>query len=345
MGKGHVGDPGFYLFGMGDRPKMLYRSGRLLDAMTRQTIARLPVRSERIMPAEYRVEWTATDGSSGAIFEDDSGVWLRHGPDLRPLAQSSLSLPRFEASPHAATLRVLHHELLINIVAGRPLPSLFVYPRPWLRDGAMVAMALERTGNAPLLADWIGSLRDPFDRNNAGHREPDNLGQTLYLVSLASSAAHPVVEAVLAAAEGVRRGDHIAGITDGQEHPVYQTKWLKFGLAALKLDDPFDIPEIADPYSSLFWMACRDRHVPAGRFDRRRRRRYPYLAWAEAHFHRDAPPMELLGAGYPMTWESSASEADYPAMAWVSQDLAGRRTCMPHSWHAAEAFLYLIEAD
>ncbi|MDD4890314.1 MAG: hypothetical protein PHU85_10330 [Phycisphaerae bacterium] len=335
----------FYLFGMGDRPKMLYRSGQLLDAMTRETIARFPVRSERIMPADYRVEWVATDGSAGAIFEDEAGVWLERGRELRPLARGKLSLPQFETFRHAALLRVLHHEMLINIIAGRPVPNLFVYPKPWLRDAASVAMALKLTGNVNLLSDWIGSLADPFDRNNAGNSEPDNLGQTLYLASLTSSPVHPVVEAAVAAAEQCRRGDYIVGITDGREHPVYQTKWLKFGLAALKLDDPFEIPEIADSYSSLFWMGYRDRHVPAGRFNQRQRESYPYLAWAEAHFHGTPPPMELSSPGYPMTWEAAASQAEYAAMAWVGQDFTDRRICMPHSWHAAEMFLYLIEAD
>ena len=37
-------------------------------------------------------------------------------------------------------LRVLHQELLFNIIGGKPVPNLFVYPKPWYRDGAMVAM-------------------------------------------------------------------------------------------------------------------------------------------------------------------------------------------------------------
>jgi hypothetical protein len=337
----------FFLFGMGDRPKMLYRAGQLLDAATGQPIARWPIRSERILPADYRVEMSHRDGGQVVIFEDESGVWVDRGGRVEPVAQSDLTLPRFETFRHAALLRVLHHELLINIVDGLPLPNPFVYRglAPWRRDAAMMAMALKLTDNCHLIGDWVRSLDEPFDRNNAGHCEPDNLGQTLYLISLASSAAHPLVEPILAAAERFRRGQHIAGLTDGAEHPVYQTKWLKFGLASLKLDDFWQIPDVPDSYSALFWMDYRDQHVPAGGFSPRARERYPYLAWAEAHFHALAPPMDLANPGYPVTWEAHASQADYEAMAWIDRAFVDRRICMPHSWHAAEMFLYLIERD
>ena len=128
----------FFLFGMGDRAKMVYRAGQLLDAMKQQPITRLSIRNERIIPSEYRVEMTAADGGDLAIFEDEAGVWLDRAGRIEPLAQSELKLPRFETFRHAGLLRVLHHEVLINIVGGLPLPNLFVYKHlpPWRRDGA-----------------------------------------------------------------------------------------------------------------------------------------------------------------------------------------------------------------
>ena len=340
----------FYLFGMGDRPKMVYRAGQLLDAATAQPIARWPIRNERIIPSEYRVEMTAADGGDLAIFEDEAGVWLDRAGRIEPIAQSKLTLPRFETFRHGALLRVLHHEVLISIVEGLPLPNSFVYRHlpPWRRDAAMMAMVLKITGNTSLLADWIGSLDSPFDRNNAGECEPDNLGQSLYLLSLIPGGGqHPLVEQILAEAEAgkVRRGSYIAGRSDFAEHPVYQTKWLKFGLASLKLDDFWQIPEIADSYSALFWMDYRDQHVPAGRFSPQHRQWYPYLAWAEAHFYNSPPPMDLANSGYPMTWEARASQADYEAMGWIDRAFVDGRICMPHSWHAAEMFLYLVELE
>jgi hypothetical protein len=212
-----------------------------------------------------------------------------------------------------------------------------------MRDAAMMAMVLERTGNVHLLAPWILGLRDPFDRNNAGEREADNLGEALYLVSLVSDSSHPLVRAVLDLIPEYRRGDHIAGRTDFAEHPVYQTKWLKYGLRRLGLDDPFVVPTAYDSYDALFWMDFRDAHVPGAGFPDQTAVPYPYLAWAEAHFLNAPPPMHLLGRGYPLTWEAKASQADYQGTAVLGERFRDAPLCAPHTWHAAEAFLYLLE--
>jgi len=58
----------------------------------------------------------------------------------------------------------------------------------------------------------------------------------------------------------------------------------------------------------------------------------------------ETPPLELCGEGYPLSWEASASQADYEGMRAVSAEYVARRICAPHTWHAAEMFLYLMEA-
>jgi hypothetical protein len=290
--------------------------------------------------------------------------------------------------PYAEVLRVLHQEMLVNIRvpgregwapalrAGAPLPNLIVYDKPWYRDAAMVCMCLEKTGNLHLVRDWILGLREPFDRNNAGTCEPDNLGQALYLVSLVAAPAsghpsHPLVERILAEVQAFRQGDYIVGSTDSGEHPVYQTKWLKYGLKALRLPDPFRVPPVFDSYAALFWMdfkeqgtpsllACwrltrRSARRPAGnprtggqenrrfpRFKQMSRERYPYLGWAEDHFHGDPPGAIGGGLPYPLTWEAYASEARYERMAVVSEEYVRLRLAAPHTWHAAEMFLRLL---
>ncbi len=40
-------------------------------------------------------------------------------------------------------------------------------------------------------------------------------------------------------------------------------------------------------------------------------------------------------------WE--ASQADYRGMGIIDQEYLGGRLCTPHTWHAAEVFLYLLE--
>jgi hypothetical protein len=333
----------FYLFGMGGRPKRLYRRGELLDALTGEAVRRWSVADERIVPHEYRVELRTADGRTVAIREDEEGLWLDEQGETTALAQSRVSLPSFGGHPHHRLLRALHQELLVNIVPAGPVPNLLVYRKPWYRDGAMVCMCLEKTGNLHLAERWINGLDEPYDRNNGGECEPDNLGQALYLISLVSDASHPLVPALLAAAAAVTEDRHLVGLTDGAQHPVYQTKWLKLGLRRLGLEDRYEVPEVFDSYSALFWMEYRDAHVEGPRFPARAGELYPYLRWAEAHFHREPPPMELTGEGYPLTWEAQAGQADYSGMRPVCEEYEARKICAPHTWHAAEMFLYLLE--
>ena len=336
-----------FIFGAGARRKLLYQRGVLSDALSGETLYQWDIAHETIIPDAYTVNIVTTRGAHITICEDEQGVWIDDelvaGAGHLGGDRHLILLPSFEGHPYAATLRILHHEVLVNIVNGKPLPNFFVYARPWMRDAAMMALVLERTGNTHLLADWIMSLRDPFDRNNAGHREADNLGQALYLISLVADAAHPLAQEVLRVLPQYERDQYIVGLSDFAEHAVYQTKWLKYGLRRLELPDPFEIPRVQDEYSALFWMDYRDQHVPAPPFSQRGSDLYPYLAWAEAHFHGWSPPMHLLAERYPLTWEAEASQANYAGMACMNQVCLDMRVCRLHSWHAAEAFLYLHE--
>jgi hypothetical protein len=148
---------------------------------------------------------------------------------------------------------VLHQEILVNVIDGMPVPNFFVYRKPWYRDGAMMGMCLRETGNLDLLRDWILGLREPYDGNNAGETEADNLGQALYLISLVADKSHPLTARVLAELPRFESENYIRGHSDFAQHPVYQTKWAKFGLAALGLPDPYQIPLLPDAYSALFW--------------------------------------------------------------------------------------------
>ena len=333
----------FYLFGMGQRQKLLYKHGGLLDALTGEIMRKWEVASESIRPAEHSVKLEMPDSRRVTSREDEKGVWMEENGNRICLTGSHIALPRFEGHRHASLLRILHHEILINIVNGKPVPNFFVYSKPWYRDAAMMCMCLEKTNNLHLVEKWILGLRAPLDRNNAGNCEPDNLGQALYMISLVSDTSHPLVEKILRTIPQFRKGDHIVGITDGTEHPVYQTKWLKFGLRCLGLDDPYTIPEVFDSYSALFWMDYTQAHVNGPSFTERSKERYPYLGWAEAHFHHWTLKIPCSEHQYPLTWEAHASEADYNGMALVSQEYVEQRICAPHTWHAAEMFLYLLD--
>jgi hypothetical protein len=331
----------FFLFGMADRRKLLFRDGRLLDARTGAAVRRWEgVADVTVCPPLYAVTFTA-GGRRVTVWEDEAAVWVSEAGRTEAVARGTapVALPAFAGHRHAPVLRVLHQEMLVNVADGRPVPNLMVYRKPWHRDAAMVGMALARTGNAGLIRDWVLGLRDPYDRNNAGQAEPDNLGQALYLLSLAGAdAGHPLAKAVLAELPKVTTPEKaVAGKTDFAPHPVYQTKWLKVGLAALKLPDDYRVPRAADSYSSLVWWAYRDEHVPG---KPHAAPDYPYLGWADDHFYgtRVGP---VGDRDYPLTWEANASQADYRGTAALGPGYAGRKLAAPHTWHAAEMFLLL----
>ncbi len=315
-----------------------------MDALYGETVQRWPVRREKFEPENYRVVLETDDGPV-TLFEDEEAFWLEQKQDRLALSRSPVLLPDFARHPRADLLRALHAELLVNILPWGPVPNLWVYSRPWYRDAAMMALCFERTGNVDLLRPWIVSLRQPFDYNNRGLAEPDNLGQALYLASLAGGAELPVVAAALKEAQGCRQGNHLRGLSDFAEHPVYQTKWLKFGLKRLGLEDPYVIPQIADSYSALFWMDFKEQHVPHPRFNQEMLKNYPYLHWAEAHFYGDPPPETLSASDFPLTREVKASEADYSRLGFLSPHWVEQRWSSPHTWHGAEIFLYYLEAS
>ena len=330
-------DVRFFLFGMGSRQKLIYREGRLTDGRSGEEVRRWEVAEEIIVPPAYSVYLRTRSGDSVRLFEDESGVWVEEKGRRTVLSQGGVRLPDFKNCCFGPVLRVLHQEILVNIVDGRPLPNFMVYSKPWYRDGAMVAMALKETGNLDLIRGWVLGLRQPFDRNNGGAEEADNPGQVLYLVSLFADRSHPIVNAVLEVLPRFRTGDYLSGPTDFSKHPVYQTKWAKFGLAALGLKDPFHIPPIPDSYSSLFWWEFKSAHVP---MPSKPSLDYPYLTWAEDHFNgTNAGPVG--NRDYPLTWEARASQARYDGMKVLSPEYTRLKLAAPHTWHAAEMFLLL----
>jgi hypothetical protein len=194
----------------------------------------------------------------------------------------------------------------------------------------------------PVVKEWILGLREPFDKNNKGESEADNLGQGLYLVSLVSGKSHPLVPTTQKELARFETGKHIEGRTDFAAHPVYQTKWAKFGLRALGLDDPYTVPKVKDDYATLFWWAYKDADLEGQNVlsdDL-----YPYLAWAGNHYA-GKKACKLSDRDYPLTWEAQASGANYDGMKRVSGEYEKVKTCAPHTWHAAEAFLYLLTED
>ncbi len=320
---------------------MIYHSGTLRRCADGEILWSGKVLEEQILAAEYKVR-VRIPGGWTTVSEDGTGVTLTDERGISDvLSVSPVNLPEFDGHPFRDAMRILHHDVLINIFDGKPVPNFFVYDKPWYRDGAMMAMVLARTGNISLITDWVRSLTDLYDRNNAGVEESDNLGQLLYLLAITGNKDHPLIPFAVEEAKRRTVDGVLTGQTDFSAHPVYQTKWLKYGMEALGLDTGFiRVPGVPDDYGGLFWM---DGHREP--YDGAYCERYPYLSWSRAHtagFAMDTAHLDMLkNPAYPISYETEASQADYEALRPFLPDYADARTAAPHTWHASEMFLYL----
>ena len=179
-------DVRFFLFGMGQRAKLLYRDGRLTDARSGNLLREWNVKSDLIVPSDYLVNLETADGATVRLREDETAVWIEEGATRTAIegTRHPVKLPDFAGHRYARILRVLHQELLVNVIPAGPVPNFFVYSKPWYRDGAMMALAFRETGNLDQIRDWALGLKEVFDRNNGGETEADNPGQALFLISL-----------------------------------------------------------------------------------------------------------------------------------------------------------------
>ena len=343
-------DVKFFLFGMGNRIKMIYQKGQLYNAIDSAIVMKWDVAKELIIPNEYSVQMQLKNGDFVEIQEDERGVFIKQDrkADLIAGTGTAIHLPPFSNHPYSEILKTLNQEILINIVDSKPVPNLFVYKKPWRRDAAMMAMCLERTGNLALIKDWVLALDDPYDHNNGSlsgkpENEADNLGQSLFLLSLFTDKNHPLVAKILEEArkfeKNIDNALFISGRSDFHEVPVYQTKWMKYGLNKLKMNDPYKIPSMKDDYSSLFWWDYTESHLDCDEYSGDF---YPYLAWARDHFHGTKTSV-ISNRDYPLTWETNASEADYKGLSVIDPVYVIKKTSAPHTWHASEIFLYLLD--
>jgi hypothetical protein len=332
----------FFFFGMGDRLKMVYKDGTLYNAKTGKALRRWKIKTAIIVPSEYLVHLELENGKGVDIQEDTQGVYIYENNMQVIMAESRLSLPSFEGKKYASVLRVLHHEILMNIDEGMPLPNFLVYQKTNYRTAAMMTMVLKQTNNLNLISNWVANLKEPYDRSIEGSPEIDNLGEALYIISTVSDSKHPLIDKILEEADGYKNSDYIEGKTEDSFHPVYQTKWIKFGLKALGISDNYKIPLIYDNYSPVFWLDFKTQNVGGRQFDEVTSSNSPYLTWAEDHtFNQNRAIVSLVD--YPLSWESENKSANYLGMNIINQNYSQLRICATHGWHAAEMFLLLME--
>ncbi|MBQ7760852.1 MAG: hypothetical protein IJ400_02240 [Clostridia bacterium] len=334
-----IAENAFYLFGMGHREKYLYKCGSLIRIADNSVIHKWAVMKESFIYDEYTIILTLTNGQIVKLYENEIGFYIN---DVC-LATGKLNLPSFEEYKYPKQLRILHHEVLISFLDNIPVPNFYVYNTAWYRDGAMMALVLEKTGNIHLLQDWALSITQLYDRNNKGNCEPDNLGQLAFVLSFFVDKSYPLIQDIIAEAKRIMKNGLLTGMTDYNHHEIYSTLWLRLALERLGISTDFiKIPEEFDSYARMFWMDKRDIETKTP-FSNEYDYRYPYLWWAVKHFENEEIDDSFLEIRYPMSWESYASEAKYEKIAPLSKNYADNSFSAPHSWHASEMFMYLIE--
>ena len=341
----------FYIFGFGPREKYIYKEGgELIKFSTGKTVYKFDVKQEKFLFDSYRVIVYTTDEKTYDIYENEYGIYVRNvtngelDPEEVCLACSEkINLPDFEEYKYSAQLRILHGEILISFLGKNPVPNIYVYKKPWYRDGAMMALCLEQTENLHLIKDWALGVTELYDRNNKGNCEPDNLGQLAFMLSYFVDKSYPLIDKIVTEAKSRMENGLLTGLTDYNHHEIYSTLWLKLALSRLGIDTSFiKIPNEFDSYARMFWLDKSEVETKTP-FENKYDEFYPYLSWAVWHFNLDKVDDKYLSLKYPMSHEINASEAAYEDIAPLSVEYAKGKCASPHSWHAAEMFMYLLE--
>ena len=339
----------FYIFGMGNREKYIYKKGgSLIKFSTNEAVYSFDVKREKFLYDRYMVVIWTNDEKVYLIKENSYGAYLYDITDgekqILILCESEyINLPDFDNCKYPEQLRILHQEVLVSFLGDLPVPNIFTYKKPWYRDSAMMALVLEKTNNLHILKPWALSVASLYDQNNAGNCEPDNLGQLAFVLSFFVDKNYPLIKEIYKEAEKIAEGGLLKGVTDFSNHEIYSTLWLKLAFDRLGIVADFiKIPKDFDRYARMFWMD-KTKVETATPFENEYDEFYPYLTWATYHFNGDDFDKSLIEIKYPMSWEINASQANYDLIAPLSEEYAKNKCSAPHSWHAAEMFMYLEE--
>ncbi len=335
----------FYIFGMGLRDKYILRKNdkyELVEYNTGNVILN-NIQIDKIDYPNYTVYAKDINGNSIVIYENEEGIYINKNGKIEILQDNiKINIPTFENYKHKYQLRMLFNEIMINITKDGPKPNFIAYENSWYRDAAIVSMVLEKTDNISQIENWILNLDKVYDMQN-GEKELDNLGQVLYLASLTENRNNAIIEKVQNEIEkNITQEGYLNGITDGSYHPVYQTKWLIYGLKKLGLDySKYKIPDIIDSYSNLIWFD--EFEDDANENIYYSDERWEYIKYAYLHYNKEKVDFDYKN--YPLSLEYYTSKANYKKMEMINENYYKARLIVPHSWAAAEMYLYLIDID
>jgi len=334
----------FYIFGMGLREKFILTNEfngkyKLIKYSNEEEIIK-NLTLENIDYINYIAYLKDEENNKIKIYENEQGIYIESKNETIILDDSvNINIPSFEEYEHKEQLKMLFNEVMVNVTKEGPKPNFIAYDEAWYRDAAAMAMVLEETNNIKQIEDWINNIDKIYDEQN-GVKEADNLGQLLYLLSLSGNKNYELINKILEEAEKLRTEEgYINGITDGAYHPVYQTKWLIYGMKRLGLDySKYKVPNISDSYGSLIWFDNVEGKMTSNINDR-----WQYLYFANLHYNKQK--IEYKNTQYPISNEIQPSKANLESMSIISPNFTGAKVIAPHSWSASEMFLYLLDVD
>ena len=335
----------YYYFGFGNRRKLLYKQGVLMDIFSEKVLYRFKEEESVIIPNLYTVIIKTEDNKYIKIYEDENGVHYKVGnkDSIISGTNKKIKLYDFDNQEYHNIKKVLYGEILFNIKDSKIYPNIIVYNKPWYRDAAITSMVLRQTDNVDLISEWINSIDELYDKNN-GVEEPDNLGQVLYLLSLQENKNYDLINRIEEEAEKNANknpdGYYIAGKTDFTDQHLYQNLWYKLGIESVGRDYHFDIDKIEEDHYSkgAWWSDYETSHLK----NEDSNGKYPYLSYAIRHKQKEGNIIvnEEL---YPLSWEINASEANYNNYSKIFPELQTTKTSPLHTWAAAELLLFILD--
>ena len=335
----------YYYLGFGNRRKLLYKPGLLMDIESREVLYEFEEEEAMIIPNIYTVIIKTKDNKYIKIYEDKDGVhYNENGKDsIIEKTSNKINLYSFNNQKYGNIKSVLYGEILFNIKDSKIYPNIIVYDKPWYRDAAITSMVLRETDNTDLILDWIDNIDEIFDNNN-GMEEPDNLGELLYLISLQKDKNKDLINRIEDKAEELANknpnGYYIYGKTDFTDQHLYQNLWYKFGIESVGRKYHFDIDDIKeDEYSKGAWWSD---YQSSNIFNNNPNFEYPYLSYAIRHKGKQGNIIvnrEL----YPLSWEKNASHANYDIYSGLDFYMKDEKISPLHTWSASELLLFIMD--
>ena len=120
---------------------------------------------------------------------------------------------------------------------------------------------------------------------------------------------------------------------------LYQNLWYKFGIESIGKKFNFKIPNAVDDYVPLAWWSDL---IETSNYEAGLNLNYPYLSYGYYHASKKGliPVSNKL---YPLSWEKSASEANYDNMSILDIYYSASNISPLHSWASSELLLLLLD--